>query len=181
MYKRQVLKRQARQANRFKILSAEVRQAEATLLHLRWSLAKAQEGEAESALAQATSQVAELAQAQMEAAKNQAIAAHKLPELREAEAAAAASASRNSGNLCAAMAWFLAASICAWASSATCDVAWASALSASPSWALASDQRRCSSVASACRTSADRILKRLACRAWRLRTCLLYTSPSPRD
>jgi chromosome segregation protein len=49
------LKRQARQANRFKILSAEVRQAEATLLHLRWSMAKAQEAEAESALAQATS------------------------------------------------------------------------------------------------------------------------------
>ena len=88
------LKRQARQANRFKILSAEVRQAEATLLHLRWSLAKAQEGEAESTLAQATSTVAELAQAQMEAAKNQAVAAHKLPELRDSEAAAAAALQR---------------------------------------------------------------------------------------
>ncbi|MEM5473681.1 chromosome segregation protein SMC [Hoeflea sp. AS60] len=88
------LKRQARQANRFKILSAEVRQAEATLLHLRWSIAKGQEGEAESALSQATSHVAELAQAQMEAAKNQAIAAHKLPELRDAEAAAAAALQR---------------------------------------------------------------------------------------
>ncbi|OCW55643.1 chromosome segregation SMC family protein [Hoeflea olei] len=88
------LKRQARQANRFKILSAEVRQAEAMLLHLRWSLAKTQEGEAESALAQATSKVAELAQAQMEAAKNQAVAAHKLPELREAEASAAAALQR---------------------------------------------------------------------------------------
>jgi chromosome segregation protein len=86
------LKRQARQANRFKILSADVRQAEATLLHLRWSMAKAQEAEAESALSQATSRVAELAQAQMEAAKTQAIAAHKLPDLREAEAAAAAAA-----------------------------------------------------------------------------------------
>ncbi|SOE17641.1 condensin subunit Smc [Hoeflea halophila] len=88
------LKRQARQANRFKILSAEVRQAEATLLHLRWSIAKGQEGEAESALAQATSRVAELAQAQMEAAKDQAVAAHKLPELREAEASAAAALQR---------------------------------------------------------------------------------------
>tara|TARA_R110002020_G_scaffold110627_5_gene255494 strand:- start:6159 stop:9623 length:3465 start_codon:yes stop_codon:yes gene_type:complete len=88
------LKRQARQANRFKILSAEVRQAEAMLLHLRWSLAKSQEGEAESALAQATSHVAQLAQAQMEAAKTQAIAAHKLPELRDAEAAAAAALQR---------------------------------------------------------------------------------------
>jgi chromosome segregation protein len=88
------LKRQARQANRFKILSADVRQAEATLLHLRWSMAKAQEAEAESALSQATSRVAELAQAQMEAAKTQAIAAHKLPDLREAEAAAAAALQR---------------------------------------------------------------------------------------
>lgn len=88
------LKRQARQANRFKILSAEIRQAEATLLHLRWSIAKGQEAEAESALAKATSQVAELAQAQMEAAKAQAIAAMKLPELREAEAAAAAGLQR---------------------------------------------------------------------------------------
>ncbi|MEP3438358.1 MAG: chromosome segregation protein SMC [Hoeflea sp.] len=88
------LKRQARQANRFKTLSAEVRQAEATLLHLRWTLAKGQEGEAESALAQATSHVAELAQAQMEAAKTQAIVALKLPELRDAEAAAAAALQR---------------------------------------------------------------------------------------
>lgn len=88
------LKRQARQANRFKILSAEVRQAEATLLHLRWSLAKGQEAEAESALAQATSKVAELAQAQMEAAKGQAVAAHKLPDLRDGEAAAAAALQR---------------------------------------------------------------------------------------
>ncbi|AKI01457.1 condensin subunit Smc [Hoeflea sp. IMCC20628] len=88
------LKRQARQANRFKALSAEVRQSEAILLHLRWSIAKAQEGEAESALSKATSHVAELAQAQMEAAKCQAIAAHKLPELRDAEAAAAAALQR---------------------------------------------------------------------------------------
>jgi len=88
------LKRQARQANRFKALSAEVRQAEATLLHLRWKSAKDQEGEAESALAQATSGVAAQAQAQMEAAKAQAIAAHKLPELREADAAAAAALQR---------------------------------------------------------------------------------------
>ena len=45
------LKRQARQASRFKNLSADIRKAEATLLHLRWTLAKAQEAEAKSALA----------------------------------------------------------------------------------------------------------------------------------
>ncbi|MEP9397107.1 chromosome segregation protein SMC [Mesorhizobium sp. KR2-14] len=84
------LKRQARQASRFKNLSADIRKAEATLLHLRWTQAKAQEGEARSALATATSLVGERAAAQMAAAKEQAIGAHRLPELREAEAAAGA-------------------------------------------------------------------------------------------
>jgi chromosome segregation protein len=84
------LKRQARQASRFKNLSADVRKAEATLLHLRWTAAKAQEGEAKSALAVATALVAERASAQMNAAKEQAIGAQRLPELRDAEAAAAA-------------------------------------------------------------------------------------------
>ncbi|PSJ61416.1 chromosome segregation protein SMC [Pseudaminobacter soli (ex Li et al. 2025)] len=84
------LKRQARQAARFKNLSADIRKAEATLLHLRWVQAKTQEGEARSALAVATSLVGDRAAAQMTAAKEQAIGAHRLPELREAEAAAAA-------------------------------------------------------------------------------------------
>ncbi|WP_421522197.1 chromosome segregation SMC family protein [Ochrobactrum quorumnocens] len=88
------LKRQARQANRFKALSADIRRAEASLMHLRWSQAKAQEGEAQSALAQATSVVGDMAQAQMNAAREQAIGAHKLPEMREAEAKAAAALQR---------------------------------------------------------------------------------------
>ncbi|WP_265515780.1 chromosome segregation protein SMC [Nitratireductor luteus] len=88
------LKRQARQASRFKNLSAEIRKAEAALLHLRWSQAKEQEAEAKSALSAATSQVAERASTQMEAAKQQAIAAKRLPELREAEASAAAALQR---------------------------------------------------------------------------------------
>lgn len=88
------LKRQARQASRFKNLSAEVRKAEAILLHLRWSSAKAQEAEAQSMLSQATAAVGDSASGQMEAAKDQAIGAHKLPELREAEAAAAAALQR---------------------------------------------------------------------------------------
>ncbi len=88
------LKRQARQANRFKALSADIRRAEASLLHLRWSQAKAQEGEAQSALAQATSVVGDMAQAQMNAARDQAVGAHKLPEMREAEAKAAAALQR---------------------------------------------------------------------------------------
>lgn len=88
------LKRQARQASRFKSLSSDIRKAEATLLHLRWTAAKMQEGEARSALAEATSLVGERAAAQLEAAKEQAIGAHKLPQLREAEAAAAAAFQR---------------------------------------------------------------------------------------
>ncbi|TIO77242.1 chromosome segregation protein SMC [Mesorhizobium sp.] len=88
------LKRQARQASRFKNLSADIRKAEATLLHLRWTLAKAQEGEARSALAVATTLVGDRAAAQMAAAREQGIAAHRLPDLRDAEAAAAAALQR---------------------------------------------------------------------------------------
>ncbi|MDE1159479.1 MAG: chromosome segregation SMC family protein [Neorhizobium sp.] len=88
------LKRQARQANRFKMLSADIRARDAALLHIRWVQAKEAEGEAESALNQATVIVAEKAQAQMEAAKQQAIASLRLPELREEEAKAGAALQR---------------------------------------------------------------------------------------
>lgn len=88
------LKRQARQASRFKNLSADIRKAEATLLHLRWTLAKTQEGEARSALAAATTLVGDRAAAQMAAAREQGIGAHRLPDLRDAEAAAAAAFQR---------------------------------------------------------------------------------------
>ncbi|WP_406873809.1 chromosome segregation protein SMC [Aminobacter sp. P9b] len=88
------LKRQARQASRFKNLSADIRKAEATLLHLRWTLAKTQEGEAQSALATATALVGDRAAAQMAAARDQAVGAHKLPEMRDAAAAAAATFQR---------------------------------------------------------------------------------------
>jgi chromosome segregation protein len=88
------LKRQARQASRFKNISADIRKAEATLFHLRWSLAKAQEAEAKSALSEATALVADRAQAQMNAAKDQAVSATRLPELRDAEAAAGAAFQR---------------------------------------------------------------------------------------
>ena len=88
------LKRQSRQAKRFKNLSSEIRQAEATLLHIRWTEAKQLEAESESKLSSATSEVAERAQEQMEAAKRQAISAQKLPQLRELEAKAAAALQR---------------------------------------------------------------------------------------
>jgi chromosome segregation protein len=88
------LKRQARQANRFKTLSADIRAREAMLLHIRWVQAKETEAEADSALNQATVVVAEKAQMQMEAAKTQGIASLKLPELREGEARVAAALQR---------------------------------------------------------------------------------------
>lgn len=88
------LKRQARQASRFKSLSADIRAREALLLHIRWVQAKEAEAEADSALNQATVVVAEKAQMQMEAAKTQGIASLKLPELREGEARAAAALQR---------------------------------------------------------------------------------------
>ncbi|MFP1631719.1 chromosome segregation protein SMC [Zhengella sp. ZM62] len=88
------LKRQARQANRFKSLSADIRAAEAILLHLRWSQAKSQEAEAQSQLSTATAAVGELAARQMNAAKDQAVGASALPALREAEAGAAAALQR---------------------------------------------------------------------------------------
>ena len=88
------LRRQARQASRFKNLSAEIRKAEAILLHLRWAAAKIQEGEARSALAQATAAVGDRAQHQMNAAKEQAIGAHRLPELRDTAAATGAALQR---------------------------------------------------------------------------------------
>ncbi|KQV68131.1 chromosome segregation SMC family protein [Rhizobium sp. Root1220] len=88
------LKRQARQASRFKSLSADIRAREAMLLHIRWVQAKEAEGESDSALNQATMIVAEKAQMQMEAAKAQGIASLKLPELREGEARAAAALQR---------------------------------------------------------------------------------------
>lgn len=88
------LKRQARQASRFKHLSAQIRKAEALLLHLRWVAAKTQETDAKAVLAQATVMVGERSAQQLQAAKEQAISAHGLPPLREVEANAASTVQR---------------------------------------------------------------------------------------
>jgi len=84
------LKRQARQALRFKTLSADIRKAEAILLHLRWTQAKEQAAQAQTVLHGATMVVAERAAAQMEAAKHQAVGAHHLLALRDQAASALA-------------------------------------------------------------------------------------------
>ncbi len=88
------LKRQARQANRYRAISEDIRKSSALAFHLRWTIAKAAEAEAESKLSEATVAVGERATLQAEAAKAQAILAHKMPALREEEAKAAASLQR---------------------------------------------------------------------------------------
>ena len=88
------LKRQSRQANRFKTLSADIRRAEAGLFYLRWSENKSQEAEAISALNGATQLVAEKAQAHMRAEKAQEESKNKLPPLREEAAKASAAYQR---------------------------------------------------------------------------------------
>ncbi len=88
------LKRQARQANRYRNVSADIRRTEATLFYLKWKAATAATQEAESLLAAATLSVGQKGEAQASAAKEQAIIAHRLPELRDAEAKAAAALQR---------------------------------------------------------------------------------------
>ncbi len=84
------LKRQARQANRYRNLSGDIRKTEALLFHLRWVSAKASEAEAESALSAFNLAMGERAEIQANFAKVEAIAAQKLPGLRDEEAKNAA-------------------------------------------------------------------------------------------
>jgi chromosome segregation protein len=88
------LKRQARQAVRYRNVAAQVRKAEATLLHLRWVAAQTEVTEAERATDASVRLVAARTGAQAEAAKRQALASASLPELRDAEAKAAAALHR---------------------------------------------------------------------------------------
>ncbi|MDC7790036.1 AAA family ATPase, partial [Rhodoplanes tepidamans] len=84
------LKRQARQAVRYRALSGHVRKAEATLFHVRWSQATAEVAAAEAAKDESSRAVVEFTAAQGETATAQALAAAALPALRNAEAEAAA-------------------------------------------------------------------------------------------
>ena len=88
------LKKQARQAVRYRTVSAQVRKNEATLYHLRWNAASIEVAEAEHAKQLGERTVAERTGAQAEASKRQAIAQAALPELREAEASAGAALHR---------------------------------------------------------------------------------------
>jgi chromosome segregation protein len=88
------LKKQARQAIRYRTVSAQVRKSEATLYHLRWSAASIEVAQAEEAKAVSLSEVAARTQAQAEASTRQTLAAASLPALREAEASAGAALHR---------------------------------------------------------------------------------------
>jgi len=88
------LKRQARQATRFRNLSSEIRATEAALYYLRWQDCRDRLAEAEREFAEAESGAGEVAHVQAEAAKAQAIAAHKVPQARDAAASAGAALQR---------------------------------------------------------------------------------------
>ena len=88
------LKRQARQAVRYRTVSAAIRKTEAMLCHLRRSAATEEVSEAARAKDLGVRVVAEATAAQAEAAKNQAIAAASMPALRDAEVKAAAALQR---------------------------------------------------------------------------------------
>jgi len=88
------LKRQARQAVRYKAVSAEVRKAEATLYHLRWINAQTEVTEAERANDLGVRAVADATIAQTEAGKIREQAAEAVPPFREAEARAGAALQR---------------------------------------------------------------------------------------
>ena len=88
------LKKQARQAIRYREVAAKVRKAEAMLFHLRWLEANADVAEAGHTHDLNVREMAERTREQAEAARIQAIRASELPALREAEARAAAGLQR---------------------------------------------------------------------------------------
>ena len=88
------LKRQARQARRYKEMSAEIRRSEALLAHLNWQEAHDQVAEHESALTGTLSKVASATADEAQAVLAEAAAAESLPALREAEAGRGAALAR---------------------------------------------------------------------------------------
>src|SRR5665647_1368669 len=86
----EALKKQARQAIRYRTVSAQVRKSEATLYHLRWTAASSELAAAEHAKDECVREVAARTGAQAEASTRQANTSATLPPLREAEARAGA-------------------------------------------------------------------------------------------
>ncbi len=80
------LKRQARQARRYKEISVEIRKNEALLAHLSWTEAQAQVDAEEAGLSVALQKLGEVTQGEGAALRLEAETAETLPPLREAEA-----------------------------------------------------------------------------------------------
>tara|TARA_R110000868_G_scaffold1844_2_gene14544 strand:- start:2659 stop:6105 length:3447 start_codon:yes stop_codon:yes gene_type:complete len=89
-----LLKRQARQATRYRNLSEHIKRHEAILLHLRWTTAQSEREAAAEQFNAIESLVAELTQAVAAATTAQANASTVLPALRQKEAEAAAALQR---------------------------------------------------------------------------------------
>jgi chromosome segregation protein len=88
------LKRQARQAIRYREVAAKVRKAEAMLFHLRWLQAHAEVNDSAQTHDLTVREMAERTGQQAEAARIQAIRSMELPALRDSEARAAAGLQR---------------------------------------------------------------------------------------
>ncbi|MFZ5608319.1 MAG: chromosome segregation SMC family protein [Pseudomonadota bacterium] len=88
------LKRQARQAERYRALSGEVRGVEAMLLYSRWKAETERLEAAEAALKRAEGEVAALTAQSAAISRTQADIAARLPDLRKAEAEAGAALHR---------------------------------------------------------------------------------------
>ena len=84
------LKRQSRQAARYRNVAGDIAKVEAIILHLRWRAAVDAMREADGDLTAATVAAGEAGIAQAEAARIQALIAHDLPALRQVEAEAGA-------------------------------------------------------------------------------------------
>ena len=88
------LRRQARQAKRYKELSVEIRRNEALLLHLVWTEAQAQVDAEEAALLAALSALGTATQTEAAATRLEAELSESMQPLREAEASRAAVVAR---------------------------------------------------------------------------------------
>jgi len=90
----EALKKQARQAGRYRRLSDHIRRAEAMVLHLRWLKANAELEAAVERLHAVEGQVGELTMSALAAERDREQAGSVLPGLRQSEAAAAAELQR---------------------------------------------------------------------------------------
>jgi len=88
------LKRQARQATRYRNVSGDIRRAEATLLHLRWVAVKVKEKETEAEHSRLVNLLADATHVDLAAKKRLEQSETELQPLRQTEAEAAASLQR---------------------------------------------------------------------------------------